>query len=122
MNQDVQRKLQDLRAIYQDPVDQRAISEMERQLRVKIQEARLREVEPIPDIIEDAYNHIRQINFLLAFDEELLKPEKSEFRAALFKERSVHQFWLERLGAWDAERVISQIDSFVNERLKGGER
>lgn len=113
-DQILQKKLQDLRAMYQSPIDQRAITQMENELRRRIAETKLAEIEPMPMIINDAYMQVRQINFLLAFDENMT----TEFRAALIKERAAHQFWLERLGAWNAERIIEDIDRFASERLK----
>lgn len=110
----LEEKLQQLRAKYTTPEDQRTITDWEKALRRKIVEERLTDIEAVKDIVADAKEKVKEINTLLAYDAHLTDSE----RQALFKERAAHQFYLERFGAWNAGEFVEALERMVDEKLK----
>src|SRR5688500_11907994 len=93
MNQ-LDTKLQKLRAIYVQPDDQQLLDEIEKNLRRKIVESDLAAHPVVQVIIADAKKKAAEISFMLANDRTLSDVQ----RQTLFNKREVAEFYLERFG------------------------
>jgi hypothetical protein len=107
-------KLNKLRELYPDDDSAKMISDIERGLRVKIAQSGLKDLEVVQDIIAEAKRKISGINMLLQFDEELTE----EKRKSLFKERTVHQFYLDRFDTSDSEAKLDQLNQYLDSKIK----
>ncbi len=121
INKDFDVKLKKLREIYILPEDQKTIDEVEKKIRSRIAAANLAERPEVKLITEDAQRKIKEINILLAYDEELNSPteEARVKRWGLFKERSIHQFYLDRFGIKNIEAELESIDQTLDSRIGG---
>ena len=120
MTTDFESKLGKLREIYKQPEDQRLINDTERKIRDLISKADKMGDPIFLGMIADAKKKVREINFLLAYDAELNAPseEARMKRYGLFRERSIHQFYLERFGVKSIEVELESLDRFMDEKLK----
>ena len=113
---EIQEKINRLRRIYiDDKESNKFIDSVENNLRKAIGIKKLAELPEIITMIEDAVGRIKDINFLLAYDEKL--SDEPAARKGLFREREVHQFWLERLDPKKAEEIITSLEHFIEEKL-----
>ena len=110
----IEEKVGKLRDVYLGEDNEKMISDMEKALRTKIAAAKLQERAEVKAIIGDGIKRMKDINFLLAYDRTLTDVQ----REGLFKERIVHQFWLDRFGAKNVEQFIKSLDEYVDEKMK----
>lgn len=106
----IQKKLADLRAEYIDADAQARITSTEQALRRNIKEAELAKNPTVEKIIAEADKTIKEISYLLANDEDLTDVQ----RKALFAEKRVHLFWLQRLDGTRANQAIEAIEQTVD--------
>lgn len=111
--QDMFSKLEELRRKYTADEDQAVISNIERELRRKVAESKIKEIEVVAGILKQAAKEVLEINRVLAYSKDL-----SDFeRRVLFVKRDERIFWLSRFGAWDAEQVLTEMDKFMDEKI-----
>lgn len=110
----LQDKIASLRKIYTSDEDLEFLSSSEKQFRKDIKLSKLLQNEIITEIVSRAQKHVDSISFLLANDEEM----PAEDRAKLFRERKVHQWWIDRLSGKDAEQRIKSFVELVDNKLK----
>lgn len=108
-----EEKLLKLKEKYQDADSQKIISSWERSIRQNIAQSGLKDHQVVKQIIKDAEMKIEGINSLLQYDEALTDVE----RKALFKERSVHQFYLARFDDKHAKKQVEELDRLISEKL-----
>lgn len=109
MSKDIDTKLKKLREKYPSDVSLRAIDEDERTLRTLIAQKDFANHEVVLSFTQDAQRKIRDINFLLAYDDTLNTPEKALDRRSLWRERQVWQFILDRF-CISVDAVKQQIE------------
>jgi hypothetical protein len=115
---DLETKLQKLRAIYVDPDDHAFLDEIEKGLRRRIVESDLVSNDVVRAIIEDGRKKIEEITFILANDRNISEQE----RKLLFDKREVHQFYLDRFGSGEkAKEAIEKTAAFVDNALMDGD-
>lgn len=124
MAQDFETKLNKLRELYKLPEDQRLIDDTEKRIRdlitQAVQQDKLLDDPIIAAIIADTKKKVREINFLLTYNAEYNAPteDAQRLRYGLFRERSIHQFWLDRFGVKNIEEELESLNKFMDEKLK----
>lgn len=113
MANEFDEKIKRLREHYNDPESLKILSEAEKELRASFKRADFSKNKVILDIIQAGEKEIQNINLLLQQDEDIT----SEQRKSLFVKRSIHQFYIERLGGQTAETRIEAIGKFLESRL-----
>jgi len=114
----ITKKLSALRKKYPDESSRNSIDGDEKKLRELIAQEKFSKHFLVQKIIADAQERIDDLNFQLAYDEELNKPENQVLRHSLFRQREVWQFTLERFDMGEeASEQIKQIESEVDEEL-----
>ena len=120
---DFDTKLTKLREIYNQPEDQRLIDDTEKRIRELIAQAvqqdQLLDDPIVAAILTDSKKKVREINFLLAYNADLNAPteEAQRLRYGLFRERSIHQFYLDRFGVRNIEEELASLDKFMDSKL-----
>ena len=119
MTPDFETKLNKLRDIYKKPEDQRFFDDTEKKIRDLISKADKMDDPIFLGMIADSKKKIREINVLLAYDAELNAPSEEARiqRYGLFRERSIHQFYLERFGVKSIEVELESLERFMDEKL-----
>lgn len=112
--QQIQEKITKLRDIYLEDYDQKQIDAIEKALRTKVAASKIADNDIAKELIKDAVSRIKDINFLLAYDRKLTEVE----REGLFKERIVHQWWLDRFGVKNLDNLLKSLEEYVDEKLK----
>ena len=110
----IKQKLADLRGVYLDPDFQKRLTDTEQALRRNIARKKLSQDEVVQEIIAEGEKAIRDIAWLLGNDDELDQKQ----RDALFAEKRVHQFYLERLDGSRAQQALEVIESTVDSFTK----
>lgn len=120
MANQIDEKLKELRKKYPSEQSQLQITEDETSLRTLIKTKEFAKHELVEKIIEDTKERIRDINFLLAYDETLNEPENKDKRYAFFRTREVWQFVLDRFGIDEnvVDGMIHNIEKSIDEELK----
>lgn len=111
----IKEKLAALRAVYLDPDFQKRVTDTENALRRNIARKNLAKDETVQEIIAAGEKAIQDISWLLANDEDI----KEDQRLALFAEKRVHQFYLERLDGTRAQHALEVIQESVDSIAKG---
>lgn len=106
-------KVEELRRIYKDPVDQGTINELEKKLRESAEKAELYQNPVVGEFIADALKRVSDVSYLLVWDAKL----DEETRKRLFVERDVHLFWLKRFNGSMARKAIQSIEEAINAKL-----
>lgn len=106
----IEEKLKKLRGTYLDPDFQKRVTDTEQALRRNIARSKLAQREEVKGIVEEGVKAIKDISWLLANDEELTQTQ----RDALFAEKRVHQFYLERLDGTRAQQALAVIAETVD--------
>lgn len=119
MSKDFIIKIKKLREYYDEPEDIKIIDEREKQLRDLIAQKKFSKNEVVEKIVESAQQEIRQINFLLTYDDSL--DDDSERRKALKYQRKVHQFYLSRFSGETADQQLQRITNELDSYLKRAE-
>ncbi len=122
MNKNFSIRLNKLRDIYKSSEDQKLIDEIEQKIRNNITKSKVIDRPEIQAVVEDAKKRVTEINILLAYDEELNAPteEARVKRWGLFRERSIHQFYLDRFGVKNIEAELESLDKYIDSRIAGG--
>lgn len=110
-------KIKKLRAHYTLAEDQRTLSDLEKKIHSEIKKKNFAKNPLIKDIVRDSITKIKEINFLLSYDDELNKPESATLRMSLFRERDVHKFYIKRFGVVLNDNNLDAIDSELDELL-----
>lgn len=110
---DIETKLKDLRKKYPSESSLKQIDDDEKALRHLIVQKDFASNEVVVEIVKDAKAKIEDINFLLSYDDEMNQPEKNIERRAMFRERNVWQFMLDRFGV-DTKQIDEQIGMLEN--------
>lgn len=108
-----QEKIDRAKKTFLEEEDQKALSEIEKNIRRGIVQSELRSHPIIEQIISESQSRISAINTILQYDETLSDLE----RKALFKERSVHQFWVDRFVGPDVDSKMAALSAYLDERL-----
>lgn len=107
-------KLAQLRDYYWDNDDSlRYIDTIEKRLRAVIAKEKLKDNTAVVQIIADAASRVHVINASLQTDEKLTDSQ----RQALFVERRVHTFWLNRFDPSIIEKNYQAIDDMLDKEL-----
>ena len=113
MTETQKMKLQALRQKYQDDESRLYINSLEKELTKLIEESGMKEHPVFKAIAEDAAKKLNEINTLLMNDNSL--DEKK--RAALFHEKKVWSFNLQRFGMSTADQAIALLEKTIDEKL-----
>lgn len=106
--------IEKLRAAYfDDDASIRILDDRERDLRHAIEEAKAGDLPAIRRLIADAVSEIANANFLLCSDRKMSDAE----RAALFRMRDAHEFWLDRLAGKKAWKVIETVEEWASRHV-----
>ncbi len=114
MSPDLEQKLKTLKEVYATPQDQRAIDNAERMIRKNIAQAKLADVAPVQEVIDDSVKKVQEISTLLSWDMSLTAEE----RGNMDRERAVHLFWLKRFSPKGAERALEMIEQTLNAKIE----
>lgn len=114
MNKDIEQKIAKLREVYTGEINRKDIDDIEKSLRERIKRSQIAEIDVIQDILKDAQQKVDQINYLLAYDESI----DDSKRKALFRERDVWQFNLDRYGMGDSVGAIKDIENLIDQKLE----
>lgn len=112
---DILSKVEKLKKIYRTPIDQRELDTVEEKIRQTVVKQKLARRSEVRDIIGDSIRRIKELSYLLAWDEKSTEEE----RVGYFAERRVHMFWLNRLDGTAAKKVLQYIESNVDNKLDG---
>lgn len=114
MDPKIIEKLKQLRDYYYDDAfSLKWIEETEKKIRKLIAQDNLTKNKSVVAIIEDAKNRINTINQFLTMDENLTQEDRNR----LYRERTVHQFYLDRFEGRDIEKRFESINSVLNEEV-----
>lgn len=114
MNPELTDKLKKLREYYyEDNLSLKWIESVENNIRRLVMTEKLAESGAVQAIVADAQGRINTINKLLVFQEDL----SLEDRNLLYRERGVHQFYLDRFEGRDLEKRLERIDNILDEEL-----
>jgi len=114
MNTEIKEKLKTLREYYyEDNGSIKWIDMVEKNIRRLVALSDLAKNAAVIAIIDDARKRIDTINQFLSFDEEMGQEE----RKAFFKERDVHQFYLDRFEGRSIEARFERINGMLDEEI-----
>lgn len=115
MDPEIQAKLKSLREYYyDDEYSLKWIADTEKNIRSLAVNEKLSENGSVQAIIEDATGRINTINQLLTYDETLTQEDRNK----LYRERNVHQFYLDRFSGRDIEKRFSTISGIIDQEVE----
>lgn len=110
----VTEKLKQLREYYyDDDYSLKYIATVEKNIRTLVVQEELMQNKAVVAIVDDARGRIDTINKLLTMDEDLT----TEARAKLYRERNVHQFYLDRFEGRDISKRFDGINGILDQEL-----
>ena len=114
MDADTQAKLKTLREYYyDDDYSLKWVAETEKKIRSLVVQQELMKNSSVVAIVEDARSRVNTINKLLTYDETLSQEDRNK----LFRERNVHQFYLDRFEGRDIDKRFESINTVLDEEL-----
>lgn len=114
MDPKVIEKLKTLREYYyNDGYALRWIEETERNIRQLSAKEDIMKFEAIAAIVDDAKKRIQTINQLLTLDEAMVQADRDK----LYRERAVHQFYVDRFEGRDIEKRFESINRLLDEEI-----
>ena len=111
---DLYTKVQKLKKIYVQPIDQRELDTLEETIRKNLNKKSFAKNAQVRELVDDSIRRINELSTLLAFDEKATEDERNQY----FAERRVHIFWLERIGGIAAKRMLKYIEHSVDYKLE----
>lgn len=115
MDPKVLEKLKTLREYYYDDgYALKYIDAVETNIRRLVATESLLENKAVAAIVDDAKGRIKVINQMLTMDENL----KDDERAKLYRERNVHQFYLDRFEGRNIEQRFDSINSILDQEVE----
>lgn len=114
MSLQLQEKLKKLREYYyDDDYSLKWIEETEKKIRRLVVNDALKENQSVIEIINDAKARINTINKLLVYKEDITVEERNK----LYRERDVHQFYLDRFEGRNLDDRFEQIEKVLDEEI-----
>lgn len=115
MDPRIKQKLKELKEYYyDDDFSLKWIEEVEKNIRRLLAMEKLATNKSIKAIVKDAQARIKTINTLLTMDEDL----STEDRKMLYRERNVHQFYLDRFEGQTIEERFEKIGNVLGEEVQ----
>lgn len=108
-------KLQTLREYYyDDDYSLKWVEAVEKNIRQMVVTSDLMENKAVIAIVDDARKRIDTVNKLLIMDEQLT----TEDRSKLYRERNVHQFYLDRFVGKDIDKRFEGINTVLDQEIE----
>lgn len=109
----IEKKVKELRTLYRSPEDKSVIDNVEKQLRRNLAKSQIAQIAEVQELVRSTQKKIDDINLMLQWDRELTQDE----RLRLMDERKIHLFWIERLDPGQATKIISELETFVDNKI-----
>ncbi len=115
MDPSITEKLDKLREYwYNDDYSLKWVDDVEKNIRKGIVAQELSKNKAVIPIIEDARSRISTINKLLVYDEKM----DIDTRKMLMREKSVHQFYLDRFDGRDLDQRLEAVGKVLDDEME----